>query len=330
MRDMRHSLPAPLLWLTRALGFIGRHGPAGFALSIFLGLALPGLAATMRPVLPVSIFCFVALSFARADFGGVARVVRRPAALAAAFLWITLGMPLLIEAGLLVVGREALNPGLLLGLALVAAAPPLMGFPAYAALLRIDNSLGMALLVLSLTFTPLAAPPLASFVAGSAVPIQASTLAVRLLLLLAGAGAAALALRALAGPARLAARRQVLDGVNVVLYFVFAIAAMDGVIDATLADPGRTLRFLAIGTGLAALGFVAAQVLMRGFGPAQAFVLGLGTGMRNTGLLVAAMGAACPPDTYLFFALLQFPIYCAPLLVSPLARMMVPKAQRSA
>lgn len=324
------ALAAPFRALGAALGFIGRHGPAGFALSIFLGLALPGLAATMRPVLPACIFCFVALSFARADFGGVARVVRRPAALAVAFLWITFGMPALIEAGLLAIGREAVSPGLLLGLALVAAAPPLMGFPAYAALLRIDNSLGMALLVLALAVTPLVAPSLASFIAGAAVPIDSTTLAIRLLLLLAGAGAAALLLRAVASPARLAARREVLDGINVVLYFVFAIAAMDGVIDATLADPARTLRFLLVGSGLAALGFAAAQAIMRAFGPAQAFVLGLGTGMRNTGLLVAAMGAACPPDTYLFFALLQFPIYCAPLLVAPLARAMVPLAQRSA
>lgn len=257
-------------------------------------------------------------------------MVRRPASLLAAFLWITFGMPVILETGLLVIGRGAFSPGLLLGLALLAAAPPLMGFPAYAALLRIDNSLGITLLVLALAVTPLVAPPLASLVAGEAVPIDSSTLAMRLLLLLAGAGAAALALRALVGPAGLAARRQVLDGVNVVLYFIFAIAAMDGVIDATLADPGRTLRFLAIGSGLAALGFVAAQVTMRAFGPAQAFVLGLGTGMRNTGLLVAAMGAACPPDTYLFFALLQFPIYCAPLIVAPLARLMVPADQRSA
>jgi hypothetical protein len=43
--------------------------------------------------------------------------------------------------------------------------------------------------------------------------------------------------------------------------------------------------------------------------------------MRNTGLLIIAMGAACPPDTYLFFSLLQFPIYCAPLAVAPLARL---------
>jgi BASS family bile acid:Na+ symporter len=304
---------------------VGRHGPLGFALSILLGLALPGLAATMRPVLPLTIFCFVALAFARADFASLRRVAGRPAAFAIALAWITFGLPVLVEVALVAVGRENVSPGLLLGLALVAAAPPLMGFPVYAALLGFDNSLGMALLVVSMATTPLLSPPLAGFLAGEAVPIQASTLGLRLLLLLGGSLIACLVLRRVMGVQRIAAQRNVLDGINVLLYFIFAIAAMDGVIDAARATPGKVLAYLAIAFAIAAGGFLAAQVAMRFFGPSQAFVLGLGTGMRNSGLLVAAMGAACPPDTYLLFSLVQVPVYCAPLLVSPLARAIVPR-----
>ena len=112
------------------------------------------------------------------------------------------------------------------------------------------------------------------------------------------------------------------------LYFLFAIAAMDGVIAATLATPLKVLGYLLLGTGMAVVGFVATQFVMRRLGAGESFVLGLGVGMRNTGLLVAAMGAACPPDTFLFFSLLQFPIYCAPLLVAPLARIMVRTGHR--
>jgi len=64
------KLARPIL---RLLAFMGRHGSMGFALSIFLGLALPQLAATLRPFLPVTIFVFVALTFARADFSGIKR-----------------------------------------------------------------------------------------------------------------------------------------------------------------------------------------------------------------------------------------------------------------
>lgn len=313
----------------RLLAFVGRHGPISFAVSIFLGLALPGLASTMRPVLPVCIFFFVTLAFARADFGGVRRVLYRPGWLAFAFAWITFAMPLLISLGILAVGRGALSPGLLLGMALVGAAPPLMGFPVYAALLGLDNSMGVTLLVLSLVATPFVSPPLADVIAGEAVPIDPVQLGVRLLLMLAGCGVACMALRKAAGTARLGAWRNELDGVNVLLYFLFAIAAMDGVIAAAFATPMKVLGYLLLGCALAGLGFAMTQVVMRRFGPGESFVLGLGTGMRNTGLLVAAMGSACPPDTYLFFSLLQFPIYCAPMLVAPLARIMVPKAQRA-
>jgi bile acid:Na+ symporter, BASS family len=42
----------------------------GFALSIFMGLALPQFAAAARPLLPITIFLFVAMTFARADLCG--------------------------------------------------------------------------------------------------------------------------------------------------------------------------------------------------------------------------------------------------------------------
>ena len=59
-----------------------------------------------------------------------------------------------------------------------------------------------------------------------------------------------------------------------------------------------------------------------------AFVLALGVGLRNTGLLVAPMGAAIPDTAFLFFSLLQFPIYMAPLIVEPLARLIVGRIGR--
>ncbi|MCP8940421.1 hypothetical protein NK718_17995 [Alsobacter sp. SYSU M60028] len=322
-------MPLFLSPVSKGLAWLGRHGAAGFAVSIFLGLALPWLASSFRPFLPASIFLFVTLSFARADFAGVRRVMRRPAMMAATSVWMVLAMPALIGIGLAAIGRGAVEPGLLLGIALVAAAPPLMGFPAYAALLGLDNSLGIALLVITLAVTPFVAPPLASFVAGSAVPIDSVVLGVRLFGLLAGAGGAALLLRRIAGPERLAAARHQLDGVFVLIYFFFAIAAMDGVIGQTLADPLRTVLYLAVGSGLALLGLGAAMLALRSLGAGEAFVLGLGTGMRNTGLLVGAMGAACPPDTYLFFALLQFPIYLAPFVMAPLALVVARRAAQA-
>ncbi|WP_406854048.1 hypothetical protein ABEG18_15995 [Alsobacter sp. KACC 23698] len=314
-------MPSALAALSRALAAMGRYGTLGFAVSIFVGLALPGLASTMRPVLPVSIFCFVTLTFARADFAGVRRALAQPGRLGVCWAWITAAPPLLVLACLALVGRGTVDPGLLLGLALVAASPPLMGFAAYTSLLGMDNSVPIALLVLTMAVTPLVSPPLATLVAGSVVPIDPAVLGFRLLWLLGGSFIGAFVLRRALGYARLNALKHQFDGLFVILYLVFAIAAMDGVIAAAVASPGKVALYLLVATASCVLGLAVTMLALRRLGRADAFVLGLGSGMRNTGLLIIAMGAACPPDAYLFFSLLQFPIYCAPLAVAPLARL---------
>lgn len=48
-------------------------------------------------------------------------------------------------------------------------------------------------------------------------------------------------------------------------------------------------------------------------------MIGYGSGQRNMGLLVAALGAGVPPTTFLFFALAQFPIYLLPWLLRGVA-----------
>jgi BASS family bile acid:Na+ symporter len=99
------------------LAFAGRYGTQGFALSLLVGLLLPGLAASARPLLGLTIFAFLAITFARADLPAVGRVLRRPGRLAGACAWLVLAPPLLVGAGLALAGRETLDPGLVLGLA---------------------------------------------------------------------------------------------------------------------------------------------------------------------------------------------------------------------
>jgi bile acid:Na+ symporter, BASS family len=118
---------------------------------------------------------------------------------------------------------------------------------------------------------------------------------------------------------RIRANKEVFDGVGVLMYFIFAVAAMDGVIDAALSRPGMVAQFLAFAFLMAGLGFLTAWFVLRPLPPAERFVLGYATLQRNMGLLIAALGAAAPKTTFLFFALAQFPIYLMPLIVKPLA-----------
>jgi bile acid:Na+ symporter, BASS family len=309
-----------LATILKPLAWIGRHGAQGFALSIFVGLALPQFAAAARPLLAVTIFIFVMLTFARADAAKVKQLLKAPKPLALASLWLVVAPAAVISLILTLIGRDNLDPGLVLGLAVMGAAPPIMSAPAVAMLLGLEPTLLLTAVLVTTATAPLASPLLVDMIAGAAVPLDIGILIQRLLLLIGGAVIAALALRKAFGAARISAHKETFDGIGVLMYFLFAIAAMDGVMAAALSSPGKVLQFLAFAFAMAGLGFLAAWIVLRSLPPSERFVLGYATLQRNMGLLIAALGAAAPPTTFLFFALAQFPIYLMPLIVKPFAR----------
>lgn len=313
---MIRSIAAPL---AAGLAWLGRYGTQGFALSIFLGLALPQFSAAARPLLPVTIFCFTTVVFMRADLGIIGGLVRRPLKLLVAVAWLFLAPVLLIGAPLLLIGREALDPGLLLGLALLAAAPPVMSAPAVAIIYGFEPSLLIAGVIITTVCAPVVAPLLVELLAGAAVPLDRAALMLRLVLFIGGGVTLATLIRSWLGTERIRALKPNLDGFGVLMYFVFAIAAMDGVTKAAMADPLRVLLFLGCAFLVALGGLAAGFLLLGGLRGAERFMIGYATGQRNMGLLVAALGAGVPPTTFLFFALAQFPIYLLPWLLRGLA-----------
>ena len=304
----------------RLLAFFARYGTQGFIASIALGLAWPQLAAVARPFLGVCIFSFLLLTFMRADLGAVRRVLARPVRLGLACLWLLLAPALIIGVPLALAGRASLDPGLVLGLALMGAAPPMLSGPAVAVLLGLEPTLLLSATVITTVMAPLVSPILADRIAGAGVPLDPAALALRLAMLIGGALACAMALRRLFGEARLAHHRPSFDGGAVVLYLVFAVAAMDGVAQAALSRPGLVAGFTAAAFAVGILGMAAAWAALALIRPNERFGLAYATGHRNMGLLIAALGAGVPDTTYLFFALAQFPIYLMPQLVKPLAR----------
>jgi len=309
----------PVALFAAALAWLGRYGTQGFALSIFLGLALPQFSAAARPVLPITIFCFTTIVFMRVDLGVTARLLRRPAKLAAACLWLIVGPVLLIGGALLLVGRENLDPGIVLGLAIMGSAPPIMSSPAVAILYGFEPSLIIASVIVTTIASPVVAPLLVEMLAGAAVPLDRWVLTLRLLIFIGGGMAVAFALRALLGVERIRAMKANLDGFGVLMYFIFAIAAMDGVTRAALDNPRTVLFVLACVFAVSAAGLVSSWLVLRKLPASERFMIGYGTGQRNMGLLVAALGAGVSPTTFLFFALAQFPIYLLPWLLGGLA-----------
>ena len=306
--------------IVNAIAWIGKKGAKAVAASLFLGIALPPLSALMRPILVPCIFLLLVLAFIRVDLSAAIGHARRPFRLAVACLWMMVGLPLLISALIRLTGLQDILPALAIALIIMAVAPPIMSAPAFAYLIGLDGALSLTLLVATMVLTPLTAPLMAGLLLGPSLPLSATDLAVRLAALLAGSVAAAAALRHLLGARRIAEHRHFIDGLNVILLFVFAVAIMDGVAATALDRPLLVL-------GLLALSFIAASIQMAatfaafGFvGRMHALTLGLVAGNRNMGLMVAAMAGHVPDLAWVFFALAQFPIYLLPLLLQALAR----------
>ena len=306
--------------LVNVFALIGRYGTQGFALSIFVGLALPQFAAAARPLLALTIFIFTTLTFARAEADAVKALLRSPRPLVIAALWLVLAPAIMIGLILTGIGRGNLDPGLVLGLAVMAAAPPIMSAPAVAMMLGLEPTLLLSTVLLTTAIAPLVSPFLVELVAGASVPLDIGILIQRLLGLIGGSIIAALVLRQIMGMARIRANKATFDGIGVTMYFLFAIAAMDGVMEAAIAMPGRVAQFLVFAFVMAGLGFATAWLVLRPLTGADRFVLGYATCQRNMGLLIAALGSAAPKTTFLFFALAQFPIYLMPQIIKPLAK----------
>lgn len=297
------------LWLVR-------HARWLLAGSVFAGVALPDVAAALRPLLAPVVVGLMVLSMARLDWLAVLAHLRRTGRLVLVLAWLLIGAPLLAAGATALAG---LPPGLAASVVLLAAAGPILSSPAFATLLGLDAPLALVTVVTATLLVPLAVPWAAAFLVPGEVDVSAAALAVRLSLLVFGSTALALLLRALAGPARMERWAPRVDAANVLLLVTFAILIMDGVRDALESAPGRVIAIagLAFFTNLA-LQAVAA-VLFRGWGGPTAATLALVSGNRNIGVLLAAMPAA-PPDFALFVALVQFPIYVLPALLAPVYR----------
>jgi BASS family bile acid:Na+ symporter len=317
-------MSAPGAAIVRGLAAIGGTGARGLALSLAAGLAVPYAGVWLKPWLPLLVGLFVTIAFSRIDLSRARGFLVRPGPFAAALVWLVLSPPLVMWATLGLVGRASLDPGLVLGLALQAASAPILATPAVALLLGIEPTFALLLLTAHMAILPLVAPLLASFVAGDAVPLDGWAIARNLALLLGGAFMAAAAIRSRWSLAAIRAAQRPIDGFNVVLFFVFAIAIFEGIAARAIAEPGKTAAYVALAFAVGLIGQAAGYLMLsRSVGRGEAFVAGFATGNRNVGLMVAAMAGALPPDAWLYFAAVQGPIYLAPWMTAPIARRLI-------
>lgn len=303
------------------LAFIGRQGTRGVAISIFVGLALPQLAAIAKPLLGVTVFVLLILSILRVDPSHLRDYFRAPKLIAAATIWIMILTPLALGGLLKLSGLQQWQPELFLVLILQVATTPITSSPAFAAMMGLDAALAFSVLFLSTTITWITTPAFAYLFAGSAV-ISPIELGLRSLVFYAGAIAAAALIFRFAGKPAIDRSKDYIDGINVLAAFIFAVAAMDGVAAQAIANPLNAFALLALGFAMTALLMAMTWIAFLRAGKNEALLIGIQSGSRNLGALIAVIGVSQIPDQiWLYFALYQIPMFLAPQFLKPLVRL---------
>jgi BASS family bile acid:Na+ symporter len=315
--------------LVAALSWLGRQGTRAVAALVAIGIALPWIGAILKPYVTEAVFVLLCIAFLRLDTAAFKTCLRRPAIVLAATAWTSVAIPVLFGVSCLALGLNKQAPDLSLGLMLQAVASPMMAAPALAALMGLDATLVLVTLITSTALVPLTAPLFALAFVGPNLSIAPLTLAVKLFAILAGAALVGFALRRALGLPAIERQHERINGLNILVLFVFVAAVMENVGARFVAAPLLT-------TALAVLAFVVffavlflTALLFLSAGRERALALGFMASQRNMGLMLAATGGALPDLTWLYFALSQFPIYLSPQLLQPLARRILGRAPHS-
>lgn len=308
------------------LDWLGRQGTKAIAASLLVGIAIPPLAAALKPLFPIAIFVLLILAFLRVDPVALRTQFVKPGRVLLASAWIMVAIPVLLGLFFAWFEPDRAGTGLMLGLIMQAAAPPVLSATAVAAILSLDAALSLATLILCTAATPIIAPLLVSYFAGSSLGLDPVQLGFRLALFLGGAYLVSRIARWSLGAPRISRSGAAIDGISVIMLVVFGIALMDGITERAIKEPLLVFALTALAFALAIGLYALTSFMFWRAGPERALALGFSGAHRNMAVMIAAAGAGVPEMTWVYFATAQFPIYLVPLLATPLVhRLLKPR-----
>jgi BASS family bile acid:Na+ symporter len=304
-----------LALITAFLEWMARRGGVLLAACVFVGVAVPPLAAMLRDTLTITVAGLMTLVLLRIDLVQVLSYLRRPLMVAALLLWLMIICPLIVYG---LVRAAGLDGPLGAALVIMATGCAATSSPAFARLVGLDASLSLVVAVMSTLLIPFTAPPLALGLLGIDLAISIWGLMARLALIVGLPLLVALAIRRLVPPARIAGWSNRVDGTVVLLLVMYGIGVMDGMQAKLLAEPAWVVGGVALAFagnfGLNALTVLATLPA----GRSVALASGLLSGNRNMALFLAVLPAATDSRILLFFALCQFPLFLSPFLLRPI------------
>ena len=308
------------LWALRA---VGRQGTRGVAVAMLSATLLPGLGDTVRPVLGEAVFALLTIAFVRLQPAAMHHHLRRPAVPLAACVWAMLAIPLLGGALCQWLSVDELAPQIYLALMLQAISSPVIATPAMVMLLGLDATLVLITMVASTALVPFTAALFAHLFIGAQLELAPVALGLRLFVLLAGSAALGWGIRRVLGVARISELRTELDGINIIVLFIFAAAIMGSVIPNLLANPLFVLKLTALVFAVFVILQLLSTLLFIRAGHGAALALGFMCSQRNMGMMLAATAGAVSEQVWLYCAIVQLPIYLGPMLLAPVVQRFV-------
>ncbi|MCK9919031.1 hypothetical protein MXD81_58885 [Microbacteriaceae bacterium K1510] len=305
--------------LVAALSWIGRTGTRGLAVSIFLGLAVPQLAAYVKPYLGEIVFILLLFSYLRTDPHAFRGYLRAPALPLIASLWVMVALPLLLGSVYAFSGARTAFPDLYAIIILHAVVAPITSSAAFAALMGLDVALSLIVLIASSAISPITSVAFSYLFLGTSLfsPLE---LGAKLFFFYAAAGAGAYVIRRVAGQSWIEKQRESIDGLNMIALFAFAIVAMENVPRHVIADPLFALGLLGFVVIVTCVPLALTVPVFARWGSDRSLAIGFCASFRNLGVVVAALGPAVSDAAWFYFALVQLPIYVMPAVVKALAK----------
>lgn len=311
----------------KILEWIGRQKSAALAASIIMGILMPALGGLLKPLVTEAVFGLLVVAFLRTDYCEYAAYLKRPVLVIVATAWTTLAIPVIMLYLCSAAGLRESHPDLFLGLALQALASPMTAAPAIAMIMGLNGTLLLMILVTSTVVVPVTAPLIISLF-DLDLSLSPMAFGFKLFLLLTGAAVLGAVLRNILGKSVISAHRDQLDGVNILLLFVFVCAVMSSLGQQILTHPVRVLSLTLLAFFIFFALVSVTYFIFRFTGSAQAFALGMLVSQRNMGLMLAATAGMVPEITWLYFAVSQFPLYLSPLMLTPLVRRLLENSSR--
>ena len=299
-----------------AFAYLALHGRqvllVGLVLGIMAGLALPDLAGMLQALVAPVVVTLLFLAALRLGPEGVRAGLAGWRAGLMVVLALQLLLPCIAVFMLLLLEVKSV---LAFGIVLVLAAAPITGSPNLAIMSGASAPTALRQLVMGTLLLPATALPVFLLMPGLGAPTEVLGIVLRLLAVIALAGALGVWLRARGIVTATPGSLSVIDGCATLLLALIVIALMGAVGPALVSGVqawGMLLVVLALGFGLQA---VTLLVTCRRMPGGQAAALGQAAGNRNIALFLGVLPPALASDLLLFIGLYQIPMYLTPAVM---------------